>query len=67
MKSSVLVLGNSTYVSVADPGFSIGGRLHPLGGGAWTSNAVLFGENVCENERIGSHGGLGPPQIRQCV
>ena len=32
---------------VADPGFPVGGR-GPL-------MQALFGENVCENERIGSH------------
>ena len=34
------------------------GGVHPLGGReppTWP----LFGENVCENERIGSHGGGG--------
>ena len=35
----------------ADPGFPVGGRGHPT----W----VLFGENVCENERIGSRWGGG--------
>ena len=35
--------------SVADPGFPVGGRGPPT----W----ALFGENVCENERIGSHRG----------
>ena len=44
------------------------GGVHPLGGRGppmW----VLFGENICENERIGSHRGRVPgtsPQIRQC-
>ena len=40
--------------SVADPGFPVGGA----------PTRVLFGENVCENERIGSHwrgrAGRGP-------
>ena len=40
---------------VADPGFPIGG-VHPLGGHGPPTWA-LFGENVCENERIGSHRG----------
>ena len=38
-------------ITVADPGFPVGGRGPPT----W----ALFGENVCENERIGSHGGGG--------
>ena len=42
---------------MADPGFPIGG-VHPLGGRGPPTQA-LFGENVCENERIGSHGGGG--------
>ena len=29
-------------------------------GGAWAFDAGTFGENVCENERIGSHGGRAP-------
>ena len=33
----------------ADPGFPIGGRGPTLGG-----HGPFFGENVCENERIGS-------------
>ena len=39
--------------TVADPGFPIGGRAPVRGCGPlmW----VLFGENVCEKERIGSH------------
>ena len=49
--------------AVADPGFPIGGRGPPT----W----ALFGENVCENERIGSHRGactrhappLDPPML----
>ena len=35
--------------------FSLGG-VHPFWG-VWTSNWALFGENVCANERIGSHRG----------
>ena len=27
--------------------------------GAWTSDAGIFGENVCKNERIGTHRGEG--------
>ena len=43
----------------ADPGFPVGGpwtRLGRRGPLTW----VLFGENVCENERIGSRRGHGP-------
>ena len=49
---------------MVDPGFPVGG-VHPLGGhGPLTW--VLFGENVCKNERIGSHRrwhapGMPPP------
>ena len=39
-------------ITVADPGFPVGGRGPPM----W----ALFGENVCENERIGSHRGHVP-------
>ena len=56
--------------AVADPGFPVGG-VHPLGGHGPPTWA-LFGVNVCENERIGSHRGWRargtpppPPQIRQ--
>ena len=61
-----------TRVVPADPGFPVGGGVHPLGGHeplTW----VLFGENVCKNERIGSHRWHAPgtpappPQIRQWV
>ena len=44
------------YYSVADPGFPVGGRGPPT----W----ALFGENVCKNERIGSHGGGGVRRAR---
>ena len=44
-------------LAVADPGFPIGGGVHPLGGHGPPTWA-LFGENVCENERIGSHRGV---------
>ena len=38
-----------------------GGGEHPLGGHGLRTLA-LFGENVCENERIGSHrGACAPP------
>ena len=39
--------------SGADPGFLVGGGHGPL-------TKALFGENVCENERIGSRGGRAP-------
>ena len=45
---------------MADPGFPVGGGVHPLGGHGplmW----VLFSENVCENERIVSHRGWRAP------
>ena len=45
-------------VSVADPGFPVGGCGLIRGHGPPT--LALFGENVCENERIGSHGGCAP-------
>ena len=46
---------------VADPGFPVGGGVDPLGGGGRVPPTwALFGENVCENERIGSHGGRAP-------
>ena len=45
--------GSALEYTVADPGFPVGGRGPPT----W----VLFGKNVCENERIWSHrGGVGP-------
>ena len=51
-----------SWLAVADPGFPAGGRGPQM--------RALFGENVCENERIGSHRGwrapgTPPPQIRQ--
>ena len=45
--------------SVADPGFPIGG-MDPSGECGPLTGA-LFGENVCENERIGSVGGVYRP------
>ena len=45
---------------MADPGFPIGGGHGPLGGHGPPTRA-LFSENVCENERFGSHrGGVCP-------
>ena len=59
--------------SVADPGFPVGGggrRAVGGGGGRRPPTWVLFGENICENERIGSCWGgrrrrPPPPWIRQ--
>ena len=44
-------------LSVADPGFPEGGRGPPM----W----ALFGENVCENERIGPP--LDPPMVMTTI
>ena len=43
--------------AVADPGFPIAGGGHAPIGGHGPPTWALFGENVCENERIGSHRG----------
>ena len=47
---------------VADQGFPFGG-VRPLGGHGPPTQTV-FGENVCENERIGSHRGGGVHRAR---
>ena len=55
------------HKTVADPGFPVGGR-RPVGGRQPPMH-MLFSENVCENERIGSCWGgapAAPPWIRQC-
>ena len=39
--------------------YSGGSRISRGGGGRGPRTPVLFGENVCKNERIGSHGGRG--------
>ena len=44
---------------MADPGLPVGG-VHPLGGRGPPTWA-LFSENVCKNERIGSHRGWHAP------
>ena len=44
------------YLSGADPGFPIGG-CGPILMGFGPLMQALFSENICENERIGSHGG----------
>ena len=41
----------------ADPGFSVGGADPFSGEGRGPPMRVLFGENVCENEKIGSRWG----------
>ena len=43
-------------IPVADPGFPGRGGRAPIGG-CGPLTWALFGENVCENERIGSHRG----------
>ena len=43
----------SPYIAVVDPGFPVGGH-GPL-------TRALFSENVCKNERIGSHRGWCVP------
>ena len=53
----------------ADPGFPVGGAWTHFGGGGGRGPLtwVLFSENVCENERIGSHGGGGrAPENFEC-
>ena len=45
------------HQTVADPGFPVRGSVDPLGGGREPPTGTLFGENVCESERIGSNGG----------
>ena len=44
---------------MADPGFPVGGRAPVRGRGP--RMRVLFGENVCKNERIGFHRGWCAP------
>ena len=48
---------------MADPGFPVGQGVHLLEG-CGPPTWALFGENVCKNERIGSHGGVhsAPPR-----
>ena len=45
-----------------DPGFPVGGAQTRFWGGCGPPRLVLFDENVCENETIGSHkvGGCAP-------
>ena len=46
---------------MADPGFPVGGAGRaPIRGGCGPPTWALFGENVCKNERIGSHRGRAP-------
>ena len=42
----------------ADPGFPIGRGPWTHFGGRGPPTSVLFGKNVCENERTGSHRGV---------
>ena len=49
--SSSFSEGDAPTLTVADPGFPVGGR------GRGPLTRALFGENVCTNERIGSHRG----------
>ena len=51
-----IVVGSAmmNYVTGADPGFPVGGREPVLGGGRGPPTQVLFVENVCKIERIGS-------------
>ena len=58
----------ATYcMAGADPGFPVGG-VDPFGG-CRAPMWALFGENVCENEKIGSHRGcagklcVDPPMV----
>ena len=53
--------------TVADRGFPVGGAMDPLGG-CGPLTRVLFGENVCENEKIGARwgGGEHAPEIFVC-
>ena len=48
------------FVAVADLGFPIGGHA-PIRGERGPPTLALFGENVCKNERIGSHRGWHVP------
>ena len=49
---------------MADPAFPVGGH-GPIRGCGHLMQ-MLFGENVCENERIGSHRGRRVPEIFVC-
>ena len=48
-----------SQITVADPGFPMGGHA-PIKGGHGPLTWALFSENVCKNERIGSHRGHAP-------
>ena len=58
IKILTLITNSRRYgvFAVADPGFPVGG-VDPLGGRGPPTQA-LFGENACENERIGSRRGV---------
>ena len=52
-------------ITGADPGFPVGG-VDPFWGGHGPPMQALFSENVCGNERIGSHGGGHAPENFVC-
>ena len=56
VRSYRVYLKKTQYNAVADPGFTVGGT--PTCWGCQPPTQVLFGENVCENERIGSRGSV---------
>ena len=45
------------YCAGADPGFAIGGEGAPTPWGRRCPTRVIFGKNVCKNERIRGEGG----------
>ena len=57
MLTNLLNVGPQVPLSVVDPGFPIGGRA-PVRGGRGPLMQAILGENVCENERIGSNRGV---------
>ena len=62
---------NLCRLSVADPGFPVAGAPSRWGGGRRHPMQALFGENVCENKRIGPHlggaGGALPGFANDCI
>ena len=54
-----IYLINSRLDSGADPGFPIGGGANPRWRGHQPPTHLLFGENICKNERIWSCWGGG--------
>ena len=65
MTRKQFTLSLNHFVSVADPGFPVGGR-GPIRGHGPPIRA-LFGENVCENERVGSCRGRAPGTPPRCT